>query len=121
MKLAYADREIYYGDPKFCSVPLEHLLSSGYNDARRALISESASYDMRPGRVPGFEDQLRRGMAVIEDAGIPQTGIYEPTMAHLSEKPSVERRSEEHTSELQTLMRITYAVFCLKNKKQIKT
>src|SRR3546814_2315540 len=30
------------------------------------------------------------------------------------------RRSEEHTSELQSLMRISYAVFCLKNKTQIK-
>src|SRR3546814_5389447 len=29
-----------------------------------------------------------------------------------------ERRSEEHTSELQSLMRISYAVFCLKKKKQ---
>src|SRR3546814_10366687 len=32
-------------------------------------------------------------------------------------KPRI-RRSEEHTSELQSLMRISYAVFCLKNKKQ---
>src|SRR3546814_3632634 len=32
----------------------------------------------------------------------------------------VECRSEEHTSELQSLMRISYAVFCLKKKKQIK-
>src|SRR3546814_8084608 len=31
------------------------------------------------------------------------------------------RRSEEHTSELQSLMRISYAVFCLKKKKHIKT
>src|SRR3546814_3906672 len=31
------------------------------------------------------------------------------------------KRSEEHTSELQSLMRISYAVFCLKKKKQIKT
>src|SRR3546814_9413477 len=31
------------------------------------------------------------------------------------------RRSEEHTSELQSLMRISYAVFCLKKKKQIHT
>src|SRR3546814_6839785 len=30
-------------------------------------------------------------------------------------------RSEEHTSELQSLMRISYAVFCLKKKKQQKT
>src|SRR3546814_2589192 len=32
-----------------------------------------------------------------------------------------ERRSEEHTSELQSLMRISYAVFCLKKKKKTKT
>src|SRR3546814_9128471 len=31
------------------------------------------------------------------------------------------RRSEEHTSELQSLMRISYAVFCLKNKKNNTT
>src|SRR3546814_1634518 len=31
--------------------------------------------------------------------------------------PQFRRRSEEHTSELQSLMRISYAVFCLKNKK----
>src|SRR3546814_4881021 len=30
-------------------------------------------------------------------------------------------RSEEHTSELQSLMRISYAVFCLKNKKKKQT
>src|SRR3546814_3939976 len=32
--------------------------------------------------------------------------------------PEDRRRSEEHTSELQSLMRISYAVFCLKKKKQ---
>src|SRR3546814_9018808 len=34
---------------------------------------------------------------------------------------AIEHRSEEHTSELQSLMRISYAVFCLKKKKQIRT
>src|SRR3546814_10289154 len=34
--------------------------------------------------------------------------------------PSSSRRSEEHTSELQSLMRISYAVFCLKKKRTIK-
>src|SRR3546814_4650746 len=33
---------------------------------------------------------------------------------------SISLRSEEHTSELQSLMRISYAVFCLKKKKSIK-
>src|SRR3546814_4749835 len=35
----------------------------------------------------------------------------------LAERPLDEMRSEEHTSELQSLMRISYAVFCLKKKK----
>src|SRR3546814_8200617 len=35
----------------------------------------------------------------------------------LSRPPSPAARSEEHTSELQSLMRISYAVFCLKKKK----
>src|SRR3546814_3081152 len=35
--------------------------------------------------------------------------------------PSAPARSEEHTSELQSLMRISYAVFCLKKKKNKKT
>src|SRR3546814_1092964 len=34
-----------------------------------------------------------------------------------SDRRSAERRSEEHTSELQSIMRISYAVFCLKKKK----
>src|SRR3546814_6401229 len=33
-------------------------------------------------------------------------------------RTQAERRSEEHTSELQSLMRISYAVFCLKKKKK---
>src|SRR3546814_7133541 len=37
-------------------------------------------------------------------------------LPHLLESGAVRRRSEEHTSELQSLMRISYAVFCLKKK-----
>src|SRR3546814_3767598 len=39
--------------------------------------------------------------------------------AAVSTPPPCSTRSEEHTSELQSLMRISYAVFCLKKKKQI--
>src|SRR3546814_7377902 len=49
-------------------------------------------------------------------------GIFE-VMAILGREESLGRladRSEEHTSELQSLMRISYAVFCLKKKKQKK-
>src|SRR3546814_6054608 len=39
-----------------------------------------------------------------------------PHRAQLSDQPASPPRSEEHTSELQSLMRISYAVFCLKKK-----
>ncbi len=94
MKLAFADREIYYGDPAFADVPMEQLLSDAYNDDRRRLITDRASYDLRPGTVSGYEDQLARTMAVIEAAGISETGVYEPTMAHLAEKSSVEHSGD---------------------------
>ena len=50
-KLAFADREAYYGDPKFDDVPMDVLLSESYSAGRRGLISETASVDMRPGDV----------------------------------------------------------------------
>src|SRR3546814_10279126 len=40
--------------------------------------------------------------------------------AQTSRRPEINSRSEEHTSELQSLMRISYAVFCLKKKKTNK-
>lgn len=50
MKLAFADRDRYYGDPDFVSVPASELLSKDYAVMRRALIDERhASLDQRPG------------------------------------------------------------------------
>ena len=52
-KLAFADREQYYGDPEFVDVPLDRLLSKEYAAARRALIdAQSASLELRPGDAP---------------------------------------------------------------------
>jgi len=53
MKLAYADRDTYYGDPKFSSIPGERLLSKPYAEERRALISTRGSFDFRPGKIDG--------------------------------------------------------------------
>src|SRR5258707_3338701 len=49
-KLAYADREKFYGDPDFVQVPMATLLSDAYNDERRKLVSDKASLELRPGR-----------------------------------------------------------------------
>ena len=50
LKLAFADRDEYYGDPLFTDVPLRRLLSSRYTNRRRSLIDmQSASLQRRPG------------------------------------------------------------------------
>src|SRR5215471_6744871 len=60
-KLAFADREAWYGDPDFADVPVKALLSAEYADARRGLVGPEASAKLRPGapegrppRLPGF-------------------------------------------------------------------
>ena len=52
-KLAFADREAFYGDPGFVDVPLQTLLSDDYNNSRRALVGEDASLELRAG-LPDF-------------------------------------------------------------------
>jgi gamma-glutamyltranspeptidase/glutathione hydrolase len=85
MKLAYADREVYYGDPEFAQVPIQTLLSESYNDERRKLIGAEASYELRPGKLPGFENQYDLTMSMLSTFS-GKGAVYEPTMAHLSEK-----------------------------------
>jgi len=95
-KLAFADREAYYGDPDFVDVPLDALLSEAYAAGRRSLIGETASRDLRPGVLPGFEDQVARALGTVrvasgEGGGL---GVGEPTMAHL--KPTLKPGDTVH-------------------------
>jgi gamma-glutamyltranspeptidase/glutathione hydrolase len=53
MKLAYADRDTYYGDPKFGHVAGDVLLSKDYAAERRKLINARASMEFRPGAING--------------------------------------------------------------------
>jgi gamma-glutamyltranspeptidase/glutathione hydrolase len=57
-KLAFADREAWYGDPAFADVPLAGLLDRGYAERRRALLGEQASMELRPGTVDGRTPRL---------------------------------------------------------------
>jgi len=74
-KLAFADREAWYGDPDFVDVPLAELLSREYADERRPLVGDRASAELRPGSPGGREPRLPS--PVTGAAGEP--GIGEPT------------------------------------------
>ena len=79
-KLAFADREAYYGDPEFVTVPMETLLSKAYNDARRQLITETASRELRPGHVDGYSAHTASAVANSARNGH-QGGTGDPTVA----------------------------------------
>ena len=81
-KLAYADREKFYGDPDFVEVPFETLLSDAYNDERRKLVTDKASMELRPGSVEGFGAivKLKTGAKLV--AGM---GAGEPTVGRMGE------------------------------------
>src|SRR3546814_1685542 len=64
-----------------------------------------------------FRRRARSERARSGDPGYPRRGNSRASARHCRGGATI-RRSEEHTSELQSLMRISYAVFCLKKKKE---
>src|SRR3546814_3361250 len=55
-------------------------------------------------------------MMLVQPGLRPQAGTRDSAVPRVAKHMDVQERSEEHTSELQSLMRISYAVFCLKKK-----
>ncbi len=78
IKLAFADRDRYYADPRFVKVPGAELLSKEYADVRRTLIDpKSASLEQRPG------DPLnKKALAQLIGFNLPQVDIPEAERAH---------------------------------------
>jgi gamma-glutamyltranspeptidase/glutathione hydrolase len=92
-KLAFADREAWYGDPRQTPVPLAALLSAEYAASRRALIGPDASGELRPGspegiapRLPGFA-LASFGPHVAGTAMPGAAGTGEPTAAAGGRRP----------------------------------
>lgn len=85
-KLAFADREVFYGDPNFTEIPINFLLSDEYNSGRRALVNmASASTEFRSGQ---WRDSAQRTEILMRNAGRQQpggAGQGEPTFADLPE------------------------------------
>ena len=76
-KLAFADREAHYGDPGFVDVMPDELLHPSYAEARRKLVGDDASYELRPGAAGGRSPRLP-DMSATVTAG--SAGAGEPTV-----------------------------------------
>jgi gamma-glutamyltranspeptidase/glutathione hydrolase len=84
-KLAYADREKFYGDPEFVDVPMETLLSESYNNDRRRLISKEASLELRPGTIEGFGGVVTLRQQQGDRLAVGNLGAGEPTVGRMGQ------------------------------------
>lgn len=85
-KLAFADREVFYGDPNFRDVPLDVLLSDDYSNVRRNLVTATASFDLQPGQIDGYGGPI--GSSDKHSAGemdLGEFGAGEPTVSKTGE------------------------------------
>ncbi len=71
IKLGFADRERYYGDPRFVKVPIETLLSDAYAEKRRALVRPDRAWPQMPpyGEISGFASQ-RAPVPTMDSAAV---------------------------------------------------
>jgi gamma-glutamyltranspeptidase/glutathione hydrolase len=84
-KLAFADRDTFYGDPLFVNVPVETLLSDAYNAERRKLVTDRASMDLRPGEIPGFGKTIENRTASGAREAVGAGGAGEPTVGPMGQ------------------------------------
>jgi gamma-glutamyltranspeptidase/glutathione hydrolase len=83
LKLGFADREVFYGDPDFVDVPLATLLSPAYADARRKQIGARAAMELTPGNIGDAQARMARVLAMAGKEKPVGPGGGEPTFAPL--------------------------------------
>ncbi len=93
-KLAYADREAFYGDPKFVDVPMQTLLSEAYNAERRKLIGDTASMEQRPGKIAGYGGEVIVKSVAEGREAVSSLGAGEPTVGKMGHSSGL---SDAHT------------------------
>ena len=84
-KLAYADREAFYGDPKFADVPMDTLLSERYNSDRRRQIGQYANMEQRPGVIEGYDGKVIVKSTSERREAVSAAGAGEPTVGAMGQ------------------------------------
>src|SRR3546814_13632062 len=112
-----------------CSVDLGDLKATvtHYLDTELEALKVDQATDPSP--TSGFQRVVQRAILHVQSSGRDEVTGANVLVALFSGRessavyflPQQDRTEEEHTSELQSLMRISYAVFCLKKKKKIHT
>src|SRR3546814_8651512 len=104
-------------EPQALVPPMDDPELTFCDDAKLHMIDPS----IVEARCRGSADQIGEGDAVIAGTGQGRGAIAVLACGAPHVDVREQRRSEEHTSELQSLMRISYAVCCLKKTKNKKT
>src|SRR3546814_3652982 len=105
--MAGEDHHLELGSNSFIAGFEEQLIGAAVGEARTVNITFPE----------GYGNEKLSGQPAVFECTVKE--IREPVPAELNDELAQSMgRSEEHTSELQSLMRISYAVFCLKTKKQ---
>src|SRR3546814_4330698 len=96
------------------------LLRSWVGGANPAYVGEAARTCGSSGCVSDLSDAWRRSSPIAAGVAPGHASSMRTYLRNRTVGGTYFFRSEEHTSELQSLMRISYAVFCFKKKKKIK-
>jgi gamma-glutamyltranspeptidase/glutathione hydrolase len=129
-KLAFADREAWYGDPAFTPDLTGELLSEDYTRRRRILIGEESSWELRPGSPGGREPRIPWpfGTSAAEGPGVgdPDTMIRRPRPGDTCHVDVVDRLGNLVSATpsggwLQSSPAIPGLGFCLGTRAQIFT
>src|SRR3546814_9898677 len=93
---------------------------------KSAMTKNKVDLVLQPGATVSYQPAVDITNAVVTELNtlVPSAQIVPPAgwePGQQQQQQAAPARSEEHTSELQSLMRISYAVFCLQKKKKNKT
>src|SRR3546814_4427087 len=117
---------ISYWSSDVCSSDLEHLDDLDLNPilAKVDAPDDQRRFSLTKWRNPvpdSLDAQMMKDARAVFERGEKMQLTYTVRNTHRAVGTRLSARSEEHPSELQSLMRISYAVFCLKNKQKNRT